>query len=1048
MSGVITRKDIITDEALKFGETYAKNVQVAIDKNEELTASTKGLFEAYKKLKTVSSPSDFKTIQAEQIKLTQQGTKAYEDQGKALAKVDEERQRSLRNLLTVKNRLQNVNTETNKELIKERENLRQSNLEIRRNLTFMGQLVQKRDQAKKSLQEFQARQALGKKLSDQEQNELKQSVREFQKYDKAVKDVKKSTNEFQENVGNYPKQFSIAANAFRQLLPAVGIIGGLKLAFDFAQESVQLARDARGVEFAFQNVENRTLDAEAALIRIKKATRGLLSDLEIKRAIVDLDNFNIGTEQTDTLLEFLAVRAAQTGQSIDSLRDSLVEGLSKESKLRIDNLGISAAELNEELEKTPNFVEAVANIAKKEITEAGDILDEATNSQQKFNAALEDFKVSAGSGFIGQLTNEVYDLGVAFLSTMSDVNDASEGFFEYFKNLSLVSFSPLGSSIVKAQADVRREQQRRIPIIEKIIELEREQGKSEGLLADKKEFLLNIDSQTLKVILKNIRGKQDEAKAIRELTEEEKRLAAERAKQQKDDKNDLAKSQLEANIEANKAILEDEKSTLLQKQIANINYSQQRQALLDFERDIAIEANKGRTDKLEQIETEYTAKLTAIEEERQANVLKFIEEDFNTRKKAIDEARQAKEDALNAEIALEQEKLQATDRNPEDVEAYEKAVLAIRKKYALETVQVQIDVVKRLLDAEGLTVDQRAELQRQLSELKQAYSDIETDHIIDNNKKQLESEKELQALKQQIIRDSSNALAETLNIDAENLNVFITNIADGFDDGMQDVLSSIGALAGITGDIMNGVYEANIANLENQMEASENYYNRQFELAQGDARQQDLIRIEQEQKRVELEEKIKKEKVKQAKANKAAAIIQAAINTALAVTSALTFAPPASFVMAALAAALGIAQIAIIASQPIPQYAKGTEYHPGGLAEVAEVRPEVIHEPNKKPYIQRKRAVLNLAEGTKVYSSVEDFNRQMQYAAIMSSIQSQKNNLSDYETALSFDAYSSDVVNELRLTRKAIRESKSNIKVVQNKIDLDQELFRFKNLNR
>lgn len=567
-----------------------------------------------------------------------------------------------------------------------------------------------------------------------------------------------------------------------------------------------------------------------------------------------------------------------------------------------------------------------------------------------------------------------------------------------------------------------------------------------GKYADSIELYTNGDLKAF------IQANQEAKDAVNELSDAEKAAAEKerqkKADQQKEDKNNLAKSQLEANIEANKAILEDEKSTLLQKQIANLNYSQQRQALLELERDIAIEANKGRTDKLEQIETEYTAKLTAIDEERQANVLKFIEEDFNIRKKSIDEARQAKEDALNAEIALEQEKLQATEQNPEDVETYEKAVLAIRKKYALETIQVQIDAVQKLLDVEGLTVDQRAELQRQLSILKQSYSDVETDHIIDNNKKQLEAEKELQELKQQIISDSSTALAETLNIDAENLNVLITNIAEGFENGMQDVLTSISAVAGITGDIMNGVYEANIESLENQLEASENYYNRQFELAEGDARQQDLIRTEQEQKRVELENKIKKEKIKQAKANKAAAIIQAGINTALAVTSALTFAPPASFVMAALAAALGIAQIAIIAAKPIPQYAKGTEYHPGGLAEVAEVRPEVIHEPNKKPYIQRKRAVLNLAEGTKVYSSVEDFNRQMRYAAIMSSIQSQKQNLNDYETALSFDAYSSDVVNELRLTRKAIRESKSNINVVQNKIDLDQELFRFKNLNR
>lgn len=53
---------------------------------------------------------------------------------------------------------------------------------------------------------------------------------------------------------------------------------------------------------------------------------------------------------------------------------------------------------------------------------------------------------------------------------------------------------------------------------------------------------------------------------------------------------------------------------------------------------------------------------------------------------------------------------------------------------------------------------------------------------------------------------------------------------------------------------------------------------------------------------------------------KTASLVQAAINTALAVTAALTQAPPAAYVLAAVSAAAGLAQIAVIASQ---QFAKG-----------------------------------------------------------------------------------------------------------------------------
>lgn len=210
-----------------------------------------------------------------------------------------------------------------------------------------------------------------------------------------------------------------SALAFFELLKSG--IGFLK---NFAAESIQLATEAKGVEFAFQRLG---ATGETAFNRIKTATRGLLSDLDIKRSLVEFDNFNISLEETDTLMEFLAVRSTQTGQSIDKLKDSLVEGLSKESKLRIDNLGISASELNDELSKTPDFVQAVANIAKREIAEAGTILDEASNSSDRWNATLENTKLRLGniiqnSGFISFFR----DLGSAILETVFPMERASE----------------------------------------------------------------------------------------------------------------------------------------------------------------------------------------------------------------------------------------------------------------------------------------------------------------------------------------------------------------------------------------------------------------------------------------------------------------------------------------------------------------------------------------------------------------------------------------------------------------------------------------------
>ena len=86
-------------------------------------------------------------------------------------------------------------------------------------------------------------------------------------------------------------------------------------------------------------------------------------------------------------------------------------------------------------------------------------------------------------------------------------------------------------------------------------------------------------------------------------------------------------------------------------------------------------------------------------------------------------------------------------------------------------------------------------------------------------------------------------------------------------------------------------------------------------------------------KNKELEKQKAEIQQKQAKWNKANSIIQATIATYRAVTEALP-----NFVVAAIVAAMGAAQVAMIAAQPIPKYAKGTKdkSHPGVLAIVGD----------------------------------------------------------------------------------------------------------------
>lgn len=264
---------------------------------------------------------------------------------------------------------------------------------------------------------------------------MSRGSKEYNEQLKKVKSLKGALQGHREDLRGVNKSWSTLKSTFVGFTAAGIFMKVIDWGKDFIRNARKMSIEAKGIEFAFKRLEG----GADALERVRKATRGMVSDLDIKKSLVNFDNFNISLEESDTLMEFLSVRATQTGQSIDYLRDSLVEGLSKESKLRIDNLGISAKELNEELEKTPNFVQAVSNIAKREIAEAGNILDEAANSQSKWNATFENFMLEFGSEFLEGVTSRFYNLSAGIVSSIVPLKQAGEEIEDQRLNMNLLA---------------------------------------------------------------------------------------------------------------------------------------------------------------------------------------------------------------------------------------------------------------------------------------------------------------------------------------------------------------------------------------------------------------------------------------------------------------------------------------------------------------------------------------------------------------------------------------------------------------------------------
>lgn len=1182
--GIITIQDVITDEALKWGDEYAKNVDLAINKNNQLVAAALQLKAVYTQLQGATNLSQLAAGQTAAANASKKAADAYADRAKALAQVDKERQRQLQNLLTTENRLQNVNSITNKQLQEKRELLRQEERAIKKELTYMGQLEQKRYIALQQVQNLNAKKALGNRLSAEEANQLQNSTKEFKKYNDEFKKIKTGVGDFGFNVGNYPKGLEIVGGAIKKLLPGLGLLAGLKFGVDFVNDARKVAQEAKGVEFAFKRLGDTGVDAFS---RIKSATRGTLSDLDIKTALVDFDNFNISLEETDTLFEFLAVRAAQTGKSVEYLQQSLVEGLSKESKLRIDNLGISATELNKELEKTPNFVQAVANIAKKEVAEAGSILDEAGNAQSRWNAALENFTLAVGNGGINKISDGFFDFGTNILRAITPTRELTSAIKQ-----EQVELNTLATSILNTNDDQEKRNElidqltEQYPFFLKFIDDEKvgndalKKGLAEinslyikrlalqrfidkidvagkqNKLADETGDLAKVtgDYQTVlnavnlqvnkgvlntdiatksledqnKILKQNVEANivrlsqlkgQDKATdaqlrnlaryeklqaalaegarvfasansqfgfaetAVADVNAEVKKLEeqlgitkteldqifdsqevvitvnldpearAKAIKQAQEDAFNYKKALLEAQIKTQKELAENELADTGNRLIASKEYTNKSIELLDLERARAIQLAAGRSNEIKRIEVQYASDYQTIVKEREANAEVILKSAFEAAKRRIEERKKLEETIYNNkieplkaqfDIEINDPSISAKDRL-KAVKEFEETVLEIKRAAAIEALQIQVDQIGDELESDYLTFEQRKSLELQLTELKVAQSNLRTETTIENLKKEAEAEEKIQAFKTEKIREASQVIADNLDLDAKNIETLIAGIVDGFD----NALEGIQAAFSILGDVANSVFQSNIDAIDEQMEASEDYYNQQYELAEGDEELQKAIEVERLARQKELEAKKRKEQEKQAKYNKALAIVDIGIATALAIMKAFAqLGPIAGIPAAALVGALGAIQIAAVLAKPIPKYEHGTDNHPGGPAWVGEKRPEIVKEPGKSAYRVTHPTKLNLAPKTVVYSTEDEYRRALEGAAAMASFESQAQSLNAYDTAKAFDYSNAALLKEMQLTREAIEAQETNVNVVTQKgPDLPYAFYRKSKIN-
>lgn len=218
----------------------------------------------------------------------------------------------------------------------------------------------------------------------------------WNKYNDQLIEVEKRQKEVAAGGEKVKGRFDSIGNTIKKVIPLMVAYSALRIfqnlisgAVDWLKKAPEVAAKAEGITRAFTKLNNTSL-----LTSLRKETKGLISDLVLMQSTVKADRFGIPINNLGKYLKFAQQRAQETGQSVDYLTESIINGLGRKSPLILDNLGISAARLKAEMKKGLDFTQATTKIVEEELKKQGDLsltsADKATQASVKWeNAQLK-----------------------------------------------------------------------------------------------------------------------------------------------------------------------------------------------------------------------------------------------------------------------------------------------------------------------------------------------------------------------------------------------------------------------------------------------------------------------------------------------------------------------------------------------------------------------------------------------------------------------------------------------------------------------------------
>jgi tape measure domain-containing protein len=828
--------------------------------------------------------------------------------------------------------------------------------------------------ASERLQDLIVRGRTATQTQSQYNRELREAQRDFQKLDQRIRHADQAVGRFNRNVGNYQSAF----NGLRNLMGAFGIVGGLTLFASIVTDTIKLIKELESLNLALKQVSDTTDDYNRNVAFIKDISEDF--GLAINDVTKQFTQFyvtakdKVSAQEIENIFRSIAKAGATMGLSQQQQERAFlaVNQMMSKGTVQAEEL---RGQLGEALPGALGIMAKALGVTEKKLGDmmkAGELM--ANEVLPKFAQELEKAYGIENVNRVETLTAETNRLSNSWTDFIANI-DSGQGVISNFVRTAIVGLTKvinLLSNANKGMADFEKESFK---------------GGQEGTVSFLKESVENYIS-----ILRK-RGVSEE-----QLNKERVSKTIEYAKKE---------------IELQKRnLFEAEKNSLAYEDV----YKRQTSSLKNI-------LTFGRSDNKAKKQMEDNA--LAIQ--RYKGAIKGLENLINETLNPQD--KQTKNIDLNTE---------ATKKNT--VAKKEAEIYAVG---SVKWIQQQISKLKELNDTQSLTNEEyqvglgaikfyEQWLERLVGTTKELKEETEgisldlggSEFITDADGDELiEQGKQLRELIAQFRQTFVDDFA-----DQSGFGQFLDILGGSLKQFEGDAVASALAISEAFQEAFNTIAQASMANFE----AERQRLTEQRDFATQMAGDSATAREEIDRQYDERSRAIRR---REAEAQKRLAIFNIAINTAQGIIAALAMTPP-NVPLSIGIGAIGAVQAGLVASQQIPQFWKGTDYAPEGLAWTQEKGAEVITDSKGKIKTlgSDKGAQLTyLNKGDKVYKSHEDYINK-----VLS-----KNGIDNLGSYMNF-APKIEMTNSI--TKEDLKENFSNLaKIISNKegvnISIDEKGF-------